>query len=522
MMIKKNYLRLTVIGILMLAFGACEAQDDTLSGSGSGSDGDSDSDSDGDSDGDSDSDSDGDSDGDSDSDSDGDSDGDTDNPANDSDGDGLSNEWEKNNGTDPNKADTDDDGVSDLAEYVAETDPNDPDSNPHLEGNFYFLVPYKGDPDPEQDTLVFSTDIQKADVFILEDTTGSMSMAINQLKRDLKKVIIPEVAAIIPDVWFGVGHYDDYPNGEYGSANDKVFELLQRTTDDEALAQAAVNKLKLGDGVDTPESGVPALWAMATGMGLGTYLPEQKMCEDHEIGYPCFRQGAVPIVLIITDAPFHNGPKNYMPYNNLNPAAPTYDETVIELNNIHAKVIGIKVAPPFNLGGAIVKAHLNRVATDTNTVDQAGDPLVFAANFTGGGLGANIVDAIATLAEQVSMDISADPRDDVSDSVDATVFIDYIEPNTAGGIADPQDSAKICVGGLPTDDISGDGHQDTFVDALPGTPVCFDIHVKSNTTVPPPDKPEVYKAFIDVLGDKNTVLDTREVFFLVPPGSPVV
>jgi len=504
--------RCLLMVVLALSLAACAADnsarrdvigDDSGSSGGNGSDADADADND------------------SDGDTDISDDGSTSNPEADSDGDGLSDKWEEQNGTDPNNPDTDGDGVSDLAEVVAGTDPKDPGSNPQKQGNFYFLVPYQAEPSPLKDALVFSTDIQMADLFILEDTTGSMSMAISQLKRDLRKVIIPQAATIIPDIWFGVGRFDDYPTGGYGGTGDMVFELMTRTTDDPAKAQAAVNLLHVNDGQDTPESQVAAMWATATGKGLGTYLADATGCASDEIGYPCFRKGAVPILMLISDAPFHNGPSSYSPYTGITPVPPVYAEAVQALNDIHARVIGIKVAPPMNIGGAIVTTHMNKIATDTGTVDGSGKPLVFDVTFAGAGLGSDIVNAIATLAKQVPMAISAKARDDTSDAVDATVFIDHIEPNTTGGKPDPQDPTKICVDGLSTSDSDGDGVADQFPAVAPGTPVCFDIIVRKNVTVPATSKPEVYKAFVDVMGDQSTVLDTREVFFLVPPSTPI-
>ena len=50
----------------------------------------------------------------------------------------------------------------------------------------------------------------------------------------------------------------------------------------------------------------------------------------------------------------------------------------------------------------------------------------------------------------------------------------------------------------------------------------FDIFAARNTTVPPTDTPQLFRAGVDVLGDGVTVLDTREVFFLVPPDSDSV
>jgi hypothetical protein len=43
-----------------------------------------------------------------------------------------------------------------------------------------------------------------------------------------------------------------------------------------------------------------------------------------------------------------------------------------------------------------------------------------------------------------------------------------------------------------------------------------------NETVPETGVPQLFKAYVDVVGDSVTVLDTREVFFLVPPSEPII
>jgi len=106
------------------------------------------------------------------------------------------------------------------------------------------------------------------------------------------------------------------------------------------------------------------------------------------------------------------------------------------------------------------------------------------------------------------------------DGVDATSFIDRIEPNTAGGVADPRDPSRICLGGLDTDDADGDGVNDTFLGVSGGTPVCFDVIPSMNRTVEPTSEPQVFRAEIRLEGDGTTLLDSREVLFVVPPVVP--
>ena len=105
---------------------------------------------------------------------------------------------------------------------------------------------------------------------------------------------------------------------------------------------------------------------------------------------------------------------------------------------------------------------------------------------------------------------------------DATSFIARTTPNDAGGAVDPVDPTLVCVGGLTTEDVDGDGEMDTFDEVEPGTPVCFDIYPKMNVSVEETGEPQLFMAYVDVVGDSVTVLDTREVFFLVPPSDPIV
>jgi hypothetical protein len=500
-----------VYGIAVLAFGglgiACES-----AGSSYGSGGDNDSDTD--------SDTDADTDADTDTDSDSDTECDPSDPGGDSDGDGLSNGYEQEHGTDPCNPDSDGDGYSDFVEYVAGTNPNDSSDNPGVNGDFYFLEPYEEAPDPPLDTLVFATNIQMADVFINIDTTGSMSGEIANLQASLSGTIIPDIQAIIPDTWFGVGNFDDYPYGTYGygSSGDEVFSLHQIMTSSITDAQNAVNSLTSHFGGDGPESDVPALFAIATGTDYGVYLPAQTSCPAGYIGYPCFRPGAVPIVILITDSSFHNGPSAYSPYSGVDPVPPTYDETVTALNDIHAKVLTI-----YSTEGddpTYAPLHCQQISTDTGAITSEG-PLTFTIGGDGSGLGTEVVNAVDTLAHGVPMDLSVVARDDTSDSVDATVFIDRIVPNTTGGVEDPMDPTVICLGGLTTADTDSDSYAEEFLDVLPGTQVCFDIIPKQNDTVAPAAVPIIYTAYVDVVGDGVTVLDTREVYFLVPPATAI-
>jgi hypothetical protein len=428
----------------------------------------------------------------------------------DSDNDGLSDEWEYAQGLNPYNEDTDGDGVTDLIEIGAGTDALDATSNPRTEGNFFFIVPFLEAPEPDKDTLVFSTNIKQADVYFLVDTTGSMWAEVATLRGSISSTVIPGMVASIPDVWVGVGHFDDYPYGGYGSSGDESFENLQNINGDPALAQAAAAALPTGSGADSPESHVAGLFTVATGDPSRTMpLQPAPSCPAGTWGYPCFRTGSVPIIVLISDAWFHNGPGGAYAYSGV--PAPTYAETVAALNAARIKVIGVHSDTWCD------DSHYRQLAIDTGAVDVASNPLVYNIPGDGSGLGDQVINAVATLSSQVPISVSAEDRDDTSDAVDATIFIDRIVPNTVDSVEDPMHPGVFCVTGLATADTDGDTVQDTFTSVLPGQSVCFDIYPKMNETVEPLPEPQVFKAFVDVLGDHITVLDTRDVYFLVPP-----
>jgi hypothetical protein len=143
----------------------------------------------------------------------------------DSDADGLSDRMERENGTDPRRGDSDDDGIPDLVEVAAGTDPLDPADNPRARGNFVFIVPYEEEPDPTVDTLGFSTDLQKADVYIAVDTSGSMDGEIANLRAGLRGTIVPGIAARIPDVWLGAGRFEDCPSSSCRNAINNLQDI---------------------------------------------------------------------------------------------------------------------------------------------------------------------------------------------------------------------------------------------------------------------------------------------------------
>jgi hypothetical protein len=463
----------------------------------------------------------------------------------DSDGDGLSDTAERAHGTDRTRADTDGDGVEDLIEIGAGTRPHDALDSPRTRGNFVFVVPYLLPPSPVRDTLQFSTALQKADVYFLMDNTGSMEGTVNALQAGLTVGtltpgctggVIGAIRCGIPEVWFAVGGFDDYPLGSYGVANyetdaagivhDQAFFQYSTMTGTDSVTSTAVSYYGVHNGNDPAESAVAALYSLASRDPLGGYArfltsagvsSEPPSCPPGHRGTACFRPDAVPIVIVMTDVNQHNAPTcgGRCNYGSIVPGGgPSWTATIDALSAINARAVGVATSRDAN-------SFLTRLVTDTTIArgapGAAADYVISAPN--GSGLSGTIVELVRRAA-LVPLDVSAQAIDlnDPGESVDAVAsFIDHLETRSAAA------PGLTCTTGFTTVDRDGvdiDTFHDTFNRVTPGSPVCFDIVPRINTTVEPTLEPQLFRAQINVVGDGFTPLDHRVVYFLVPPHIP--
>ncbi len=350
------------------------------------------------------------------------------------------------------------------------------------------------DVDPEELTaevdLEVGTRLLSADVFFLVDCTGSMNGEIANIQRGLTTTIVPGAMAQVPDVRFGVGALADFPVGDFGSGDDRPFELRRAITDDVAAVQSAIDALPRWDGGDEAEAQVEALYQLATGEGLGAFVDPSPGCARRGLGYPCFREGSQPVVVLITDAPFHNGPEGANPYLGVYPTPHGFEAAVAALEALSARVIGI------DSGQA--REHLEALARRTGAVDSDGVPLVFGISPTGTGLGEEVVRGIETLALRVPVDVDAIVLDVPGDDLDATILVREV----VAVRADPPSGVSRIEGG-------------TFYDVLPGTRLHFRL-VVDVSVVPVPERTTLYPVLVRFRGDEVSVLDERVVFIEVP------
>ncbi|MDW8246724.1 MAG: hypothetical protein RMJ84_09100 [Sandaracinaceae bacterium] len=345
--------------------------------------------------------------------------------------------------------------------------------------------------------LPLDTEVQlaKADVFFLLDITASMREEIEQIKQNLRNRIVPGIRQTIPSAYLGVGTFADFPIPPCGEPGDLPFRLVVPITNDVTRVQAALNLIQTTLGRDHPEAQVEALYQVATGEGRPPFVSPAIGCPQGGFGYPCFREDALSIIMLITDAPFHNGPRGTHPYLCSLPVRPaTYADALRVLQARGIRVMGL------NSGDEESRADLEIIAKDTGAVDN-GRPIVFDIGPTGSRLTAGIIDAIRVLARVIELDIDVVLVDPVpGDGVDPTRFVERVIP-------------------LRAEPMSGVGSIDleagVFRRVRTGTRVVFRLILQGGV-VAPGRGPQRFLLEVVFRGDGRQRLGSRMIEIVVP------
>ncbi len=425
----------------------------------------------------------------------------------DSDNDGLVDREEvMRTRTDPCVADTDGDGVGDLVESAAGSNPLDMTSRPP-EGSLYVTLPHMDPAGPQTRSFDFSTRIRSADIMFLVDTTGSMAGTINAVRSELSTVIVPGIVRAIgpgSDVRYGMAEHRDFAEGGGG---DYALRVLQPLNANAMLSQNATTRMGAAGGGDGPESPVAAMHSLLSGFGLPQYLGTATRTATAAdcggvagaYGWGCFSPGRVPIIVLFCDDNWHNGPS--MPTGNFYgsvPMAATYTQLVAEFRRREAYFIGIDV------GGGLTYNNSLSLARDSRTFNAAGMPIAFrGAPST---VSANVVSAITTLAQGTRQDVT---RRGVADAM---------ETRLAAGRQTTDFMQRIVpLRGAPAAPAGFDRMDDTtFYNVSPSTVVTFEVTFFNDFHRNTSGSAQLFRATIEVLGRASSVLDTIQVFVIVP------
>jgi hypothetical protein len=447
--------------------------------------------------------------------------------------------------------------------------------------DYYVVLPFEGPAQDRE--LDFGTSIRVADVFMLMDVTGSMDWAVDAVRRTSARLVRRVGEIVRDTQFGVGTHTDFFGMGDEHVFRRQLAMTDPDRDDDGTLDNLmpiddALAAITGADGGSVPESQTEALYRIATGRGetwslyggtaMMTVPNYAGDCLDGAWGAPCFRPGSLPIVVHFTNSCSHNGSPDDSGWcgsvmesvPDLAPAATTWDQMIETLTMRGVKYVGAAVplyvgyrsdlslfyaqceAPPFPrpeddvLGGGWVAYSpcyfMNGVARATGSVDIDGRPAVFD-------LPARLVDdpdsgtyfellgddafvddiagEIERMVERVPLTIDTvlrdDPRDDTG--VDATRFITLREPacHVSG-----DESCWTEPAGHTHDEAVAGFDANTFLEVVPGTRVRFHIRFE-NTFARGGVSAAVYVAFIDVRGDRSAILDTRQVYVVVPASS---
>jgi hypothetical protein len=446
--------------------------------------------------------------------------------------------------------------------------------------NTYFIVPYSANgslpPSPPSRDVGLSTQIAKADVGFIVDTTGSMGGEIANLKASLSVTIIPALQAKVPSLGVGIAAHDDVPYSTYGmvSAGDLPFYLpitpqgyVTTVTSD---SQTAANALTTHGGNDNPESQVLAVHHAITGSGITwpTGSVAAVTPPAGTFGAMHFRFGAFPIVINITDISHHNGKRA------LDKTGTTYDvafqnaysfstwnvdDVVTQMNSIGAKFIGVAAdngaratgsddpygyhayitdmtnsnVPPSAFTGGTCNTGVSGVSVAADGPTIAGVKQcrsVFSINTSGTGLGTAIVNGVAAVLGTAKFDVYIQAYNDPAEVIDVVGnFVLKVEPDPNGG-NDPV-SGAVCLP-IPVqqlaDNFTGpkalvvgaDGVNDTITQINPAPIYCFNVTPKANSTVAATASPQIFRAWLRVqaITPNGSIAlgQDRQILFLVP------
>lgn len=353
---------------------------------------------------------------------------------------------------------------------------------------------------PVTATFALPASLAVVDVMFLVDSTGSMRDEIETVRARLRDVVVPGVRRAIPDAAFGVALFGEFPVRPHGPGNVQAYQLRAPITVDVTRIEAALDTTPSWGNYDDPEAAIEGLYQVLTGEGYGAAgtpgaIAPSIGCPGGGVGGACFRRDALSIVMLITDAPMHNGPPGIAPVApySFSPPPHDYADAVEAARALDVLILGLGAR---DSGRNSPMPHLEALARDTGSLDGDGRPLVFDIG-DGHGIGDEIVRAVQFVASEVPLDVHAEAQDLPGDSVDATEVLRGMRARSA----DPPENV-------------GRIEENTFFDVIPGTELTFDVLIDASE-LPPSAEQRVFPARVIFRAGRSR-LRVIEVDIVVP------
>ena len=142
---------------------------------------------------------------------------------------------------------------------------------------------------------------------------------------DLKNQgVVGAVRCLVGSSWFGAGYFREIPFGSgcgqgLGDKDEHAFRHWVDMTPDVNRVRDAISQFMTNGNSDYPEADMVALYSLLNGKGAmfgntSLSVPDRSQgdlpggANPNLPGFPCFRDKTIPIVVLFTDDPMHNGP----------------------------------------------------------------------------------------------------------------------------------------------------------------------------------------------------------------------
>lgn len=390
-----------------------------------------------------------------------------------------------------------------------------PADMPNGEGPLSFRVPYNFPPIPTEGLVRFAAVLKNMDLYILEDVSGSMKDELKSIKTNLSAMLeavicdegdIPEVDMCIANVETGAGEFGRGDQIRRHLKDVDANNLVLDTGPDEDSTEALLPVNAMG-------SNEKHLQAMAGAINGAC------ASDAGRIGRACFRKDAISFIVLVSDEDFQED-ETYAQRQVLYDQMAAMNVFVIGVTGTDAEASSLEEDLLAMSGGTPQRPLVPAIDTIPRTPQCTTfieDPfynnraIVSGPDSEASSAMTCGLQAVSTnMPQDLSISIINVPenRDWRGSPVDAvSAFVDHVEvyQDPGNGCSDVPEVGE--QGGYPA----------VFRNVVPGTEVCWKIHVKQNTVVEAAEEQsQRFFATLRIVGLGGALLRSEDILFEVP------